>query len=489
MSNKYYITSNGSFRELHDDELAHAVTNGFGKKKTNHKYIDRKWSKGKWVYTYPDEKKTSGKSISNIAKTNATSSKMTVNNTAKKASSEYEAELAYNSKKNVYPGSKTTSTTGTSSGEKSANNTSTTKKASSEYEAELAYNSKKNVHPDTKTWDNSTKTSSTAKKTSLVDRVKDMLGFDEQEAYETAKNNLDTAVKELSKREEQLATYKKEYDSASSNYDKKAEELATAKQERRKAEMMYARSGAASNDARERIQDDLKRTEQNLKTTTTRRDSALDNLQKVGLKYRTAEIDLEIWQNKSTPIAELQKRASDAESAYKNTVLYKVSNRFEEMKNDVTDAVDRGKTKIASLLEDWSDDLRGDSRSTKAEYSKVTSATNTTSPSHSNVNTTKPKISGDSLENVGKTLVNDKRASNSDVSKGVRAAAKVISAENKVSEIERKLAEKKESDKKSGKNPLLIDSERERLEKELADAVTELTIARYERDRLLDETK
>lgn len=189
MSNKYYITSNGSFRELHDDELAHAVTNGFGKKKTNHKYIDRKWSKGKWVYTYPDEKKTSGKSISDITKTNTASSKMTVNNTAKKASSEYEAELAYNSKKNVYPGSKTTGTTGTSSGGKSANNTSTTKKASSEYEAELAYNSKKNEYPSGQ--NNTSKTPE--KKQSFGDKLKDILGVDERDKYRSTKNKYEAA--------------------------------------------------------------------------------------------------------------------------------------------------------------------------------------------------------------------------------------------------------------------------------------------------------
>ena len=98
-----------------DGELYH-----WGWKKKDAKYIKRERKNGKWVYTYPEENK-SGKTPVVTAKKNT--GKLTTLNVAnmlqkardaanvksgkketdnKKASSEYEAELAYNSKKNDY---------------------------------------------------------------------------------------------------------------------------------------------------------------------------------------------------------------------------------------------------------------------------------------------------------------------------------------------------------------------------------------------------
>ena len=51
MGSEYIITSDGSF--VSDDQLIHALARGNkGWVKPNHKYINRKWKNGRYVYTY-----------------------------------------------------------------------------------------------------------------------------------------------------------------------------------------------------------------------------------------------------------------------------------------------------------------------------------------------------------------------------------------------------------------------------------------------------
>lgn len=51
MGSEYIITSNGGF--VSDDQLIHALARGNkGWVKPNHKYINRKWKNGRYVYTY-----------------------------------------------------------------------------------------------------------------------------------------------------------------------------------------------------------------------------------------------------------------------------------------------------------------------------------------------------------------------------------------------------------------------------------------------------
>lgn len=91
----YYITSNG--------ELRHAAPNR-GWEKDDHKYVKREWKNGRWQYTYP-----------NNAKQNNTAKKTgkTANTSAKsKVSKEYLEEVASNSKKNVYPTTKSSTSNG-----------------------------------------------------------------------------------------------------------------------------------------------------------------------------------------------------------------------------------------------------------------------------------------------------------------------------------------------------------------------------------------
>lgn len=164
----YIITENG--------ELYHW-------KKKDAKYIDRKWSKGKWVYTYPsDTKGRSGKAANEFdRKTAVDSRKKAVGIVGKKPDS------ANTSKK-------------------------TSANVSKEYLAELEYNSKKNEYPKQTTSTNtSTKKAETPKKKSgdgfkkLVDKAKDWLGFDEKEKYESAKEQ-----EKIAKSQEAVAKKKDE---------------------------------------------------------------------------------------------------------------------------------------------------------------------------------------------------------------------------------------------------------------------------------------
>lgn len=148
MSNNYFIGSDG--------ELYH-----WGWKKKDAKYIKREWKNGKWQYTYPydpvdnsaakkhaEKKAVQEKNLADFNKAFAKSKNFYTRGNdgrgigSRKASKEYEAELAYNSKKNSNSSAASDNTASKVSSGKNA--IATGSKVSSEYLAELAYNSQKN---------------------------------------------------------------------------------------------------------------------------------------------------------------------------------------------------------------------------------------------------------------------------------------------------------------------------------------------------------
>lgn len=132
MSNKY-ILAHGGFREVSDDELMH------------YKYIKReKKPGGGYKYWYYQTDKNAMKTIN--GKQIPTTKTKVATNTQPKVSKEYQEELAYNSKKNVYSAQ---SKKDEPKKETSKPKTSAQPKVSKEYQQEVAYNSKKNVFPST----------------------------------------------------------------------------------------------------------------------------------------------------------------------------------------------------------------------------------------------------------------------------------------------------------------------------------------------------
>ena len=57
--NEYFLTSNGSF--IDSNELYHWGIQK-GQERPNHKYIEREWKNGRWVYTYSQPVALSGAS-------------------------------------------------------------------------------------------------------------------------------------------------------------------------------------------------------------------------------------------------------------------------------------------------------------------------------------------------------------------------------------------------------------------------------------------
>lgn len=266
MNYDYIITENG--------ELYHW-------KKKDAKYIDRKWSKGKWVYTYPSD--TKGK--------NSGSSGNTTKKTAANVSKEYLAELEYNSKKNEYPQKSTSKKTSRSSNATTKPASTTTSKSSNnvskEYLAELEYNSKKNEYPKQTTSTNtSTKKAETPKKTEtskkksgdgfkkLVDKAKDWLGFNEKEKYESAKEQ-----EKIAKSQEAVA--KKKYEN----------DFETSKEQNVKSSKAWGKASSAAKNSGDELDIDKIRTAANENKKADRLfDIALDSSYKSTAAKKKREI-------------------------------------------------------------------------------------------------------------------------------------------------------------------------------------------------------
>ena len=180
---KYYVYNGQIYSE---DELKHIAPIASkasplkGIEKENHKYIKREWKNNRWVYTYPEDlagkkptstvSKTPVASKSTTTTTPKTSSATSFNvnlgrsavdkmlsSSSRAVSGEYEDEVEYNTKKNVYPGQEDKekqnekSKDNNKSEDKSKSETQTNTKpdnVSDEYWQELQSNSKENVYPE-----------------------------------------------------------------------------------------------------------------------------------------------------------------------------------------------------------------------------------------------------------------------------------------------------------------------------------------------------
>ena len=151
-----------------DGELYH-----WGWKKKDAKYIKRERKNGKWVYTYPEDLNNSSKKPVVSVKNNKASDGIKPIGNTKKTSSEYDAEVAYNSQKNTWS---ITTATRQDTANKVSSGKNAVAKGSSEYDAEKAYNSQKNVYPVNTTSKTSEKESEkTAKKNNWLEEAKKTL--------------------------------------------------------------------------------------------------------------------------------------------------------------------------------------------------------------------------------------------------------------------------------------------------------------------------
>lgn len=138
MGSKYIITSDGSF--VSDDQLMHTLARGNkGWVKPNHKYIDRKWKNGRYVYTY--ETDTGTRAVARTASQQAVK---------ENAEQDKFVERLNSDKSALYPSS---------------------------YDKYRAYQKSTNKN--------------------VIDKIKDTLGFDERDMYKQTKRNYNNAIRIL----------------------------------------------------------------------------------------------------------------------------------------------------------------------------------------------------------------------------------------------------------------------------------------------------
>lgn len=153
MSSNYIITSNGSF--VSDDQLIHALSRGNkGWVKPNHKYIDRKWRNGRYVYTY--ETDTGTRAVARTA------SQQVVKENAEQ---DKYVERLNSDKSAIYPNS---------------------------YAKYRAYQQSTNK--------------------SIVDKIKDALGVDERDMYKQTGRNYTAAVRMLEDSKNEASEKQETYD-------------------------------------------------------------------------------------------------------------------------------------------------------------------------------------------------------------------------------------------------------------------------------------
>ena len=153
MGSEYIITSNGSF--VSDDQLIHTLARGNkGWIKPNHKYIDRKWRNGRYVYTYETD-------------TGASAVARTATQQAVKENAEQDkyVERLNSDKSAIYPNS---------------------------YAKYRAYQQSTNK--------------------SIVDKIKDALGVDERDMYKQTHQNYIAAVNELENSKNKASENRETYD-------------------------------------------------------------------------------------------------------------------------------------------------------------------------------------------------------------------------------------------------------------------------------------
>ena len=153
MESKYIITSDGSF--VSDDQLMHALARGNkGWVKPNHKYIDRKWKNGRYVYTY--ETDTGTRAVARTASQQAVK---------ENAEQDKFVERLNSDKSALYPSS---------------------------YDKYRAYQKSTNKN--------------------VIDKIKDTLGFDERDMYKQTKRNYTAAVEELENSKNKASKKQEAYD-------------------------------------------------------------------------------------------------------------------------------------------------------------------------------------------------------------------------------------------------------------------------------------
>ena len=153
MESKYIITSDGSF--VSDDQLMHTLARGnTGWVKPNHKYIDRKWRNGRYVYTYVTD--TGTRAVARTASQQAVK---------ENAEQDKFVERLNSDKSAIYPSS---------------------------YDKYRAYQKSTNK--------------------TIVDKIKDALGVDERDMYKQTKRNYTAAVKELENSKNKASEKRETYD-------------------------------------------------------------------------------------------------------------------------------------------------------------------------------------------------------------------------------------------------------------------------------------
>lgn len=154
----------------------------------NHKYIKREKKNGKWVYTYPEENKTGKTPVTKkktdpvtSGKTSANRAAAGVRNVDKLMSQKFARrinqarDVLTNDFGNYKPISGESLSKSTSQKSESDKRKAETKKVSSEYEAELAYNSKKNDYGDAAKKNSETKKQEEKKERTWLEKAKEKL--------------------------------------------------------------------------------------------------------------------------------------------------------------------------------------------------------------------------------------------------------------------------------------------------------------------------
>lgn len=153
METKYFISSDGSF--VSNDQLMHALERGNrGWVKPNHKYINRKWKNGRYVYTY--ETDTGTRAVARTASQQALK---------ENAEQDKFVERLNSDKSAIYPNS---------------------------YAKYRAYQQSTNK--------------------SIVDKIKDALGVDERDMYRQTKRNYTAAVNDLENSKNKASENRETYD-------------------------------------------------------------------------------------------------------------------------------------------------------------------------------------------------------------------------------------------------------------------------------------
>ena len=153
MGSEYIITSDGSF--VSDDQLIHALARGNkGWVKPNHKYINRKWKNGRYVYTY--ETDTGTRAVARTASQQAVK---------ENAEQDKFVERLNSDKSALYPSS---------------------------YDKYRAYQKSTNKN--------------------VIDKIKDALGFDERDMYKQTARNYNNAVNDLENSKNKASEKRKTYD-------------------------------------------------------------------------------------------------------------------------------------------------------------------------------------------------------------------------------------------------------------------------------------